>query len=163
MSVSASGPAIDPATTALLICDLQNDFVHPDGAYARGGAVSAQIAAVPPAVGPWLGPTAVTVGAVPWNSNSSSLDRSDIPPTVTTVTSTVSANSAGATAVMLVEELIVRERMAVPNDVTRLDGHALLHDLEEAEVLLRCLRAIKDCDAAFEGQPAPLALEDEQR
>jgi len=37
----------DPATTALLICDLQNDYVHPDGAYARGGATSEAIAAVP--------------------------------------------------------------------------------------------------------------------
>jgi len=37
----------DPATTALLICDLQNDYVHPDGAYARGGATSETIAAVP--------------------------------------------------------------------------------------------------------------------
>ena len=29
--------AIDPARTGLLIVDLQNDFLHPDGAYARGG------------------------------------------------------------------------------------------------------------------------------
>lgn len=38
---------IDAATTALLIVDLQNDFVHPDGAYARGGAKAADIAALP--------------------------------------------------------------------------------------------------------------------
>jgi nicotinamidase-related amidase len=37
----------DPASTALLICDLQNDYVHPDGAYARGGATSEAIVAVP--------------------------------------------------------------------------------------------------------------------
>jgi len=37
----------DPASTAFLICDMQNDFVHPDGAYARGGATSAAIAALP--------------------------------------------------------------------------------------------------------------------
>src|SRR5262249_10748540 len=37
----------DPATTALLICDLQNDYVHPAGAYVRGGATSEAIAAVP--------------------------------------------------------------------------------------------------------------------
>jgi len=35
------------ASTALLIVDLQNDFIHPDGAYARGNAVSAQAAALP--------------------------------------------------------------------------------------------------------------------
>lgn len=35
------------ATTALLLVDLQNDFIHPSGAYARGGAVSAEAAALP--------------------------------------------------------------------------------------------------------------------
>jgi nicotinamidase-related amidase len=40
------GP-IDPASTALLIVDLQNDFLHPDGAYARGGQTSTDIAALP--------------------------------------------------------------------------------------------------------------------
>jgi nicotinamidase-related amidase len=52
MPAATNIPAIDPATTALLICDLQNDFVHPDGAYARGGAVSAHVAAVPARVKP---------------------------------------------------------------------------------------------------------------
>jgi nicotinamidase-related amidase len=37
----------DLARTALLIVDLQNDFVHPEGAYARGGQTSADIAALP--------------------------------------------------------------------------------------------------------------------
>ena len=32
---------------ALLLGDLQNDFIHPDGAYARGGQASAAIAALP--------------------------------------------------------------------------------------------------------------------
>lgn len=35
------------ATSVLLIVDLQNDFIHPDGAYSRGGAKSADIAALP--------------------------------------------------------------------------------------------------------------------
>ena len=35
------------ASTALLLLDLQNDFIHPNGAYARGGAKSADIAALP--------------------------------------------------------------------------------------------------------------------
>ena len=35
------------ATTGLLLVDLQNDFLHPNGAYARGGAVSAEAAALP--------------------------------------------------------------------------------------------------------------------
>ncbi|MGI9480085.1 MAG: cysteine hydrolase [Hyphomicrobiaceae bacterium] len=43
---------LDPAKTALLIADLQNDFVHPDGAYARGGQANADIAAVPARVVP---------------------------------------------------------------------------------------------------------------
>ncbi|WP_420225446.1 cysteine hydrolase family protein [Pigmentiphaga litoralis] len=37
----------DGARCALLIVDLQNDFLAPDGAYARGGATSAAAAALP--------------------------------------------------------------------------------------------------------------------
>ena len=40
--------SFEPATTALLLCDMQNDFVHPDGAYARGGIRSEAIAATVP-------------------------------------------------------------------------------------------------------------------
>jgi len=32
--------------TALLLCDLQNDFLHPDGAYGRAGCTAADIAAL---------------------------------------------------------------------------------------------------------------------
>ena len=32
-------------TSALILGDLQNDFLHPDGAYARGGQTSPAIAA----------------------------------------------------------------------------------------------------------------------
>lgn len=39
--------AFDPRHTALVIIDLQNDFLAPDGAYARGGAVSAAALALP--------------------------------------------------------------------------------------------------------------------
>lgn len=39
---------LDPATTALLLVDMQNDFVHPRGAYARGGIVSESISALVP-------------------------------------------------------------------------------------------------------------------
>lgn len=38
--------------TALLLVDLQNDFVHPDGAYGRGGAGVAEIAALPERIRP---------------------------------------------------------------------------------------------------------------
>lgn len=38
--------------SALLIVDLQNDFLHPDGAYARGGASSVDIAALPARIEP---------------------------------------------------------------------------------------------------------------
>lgn len=44
--------AFDPATTALLLADLQNDFIHPDGAYARGGQKAAEIAALPDRMAP---------------------------------------------------------------------------------------------------------------
>lgn len=37
----------DTRKTALLIVDLQNDFLHPEGAYARGGLNNADIAALP--------------------------------------------------------------------------------------------------------------------
>lgn len=40
------------ASTALLIVDLQNDFIHPNGAYARGGQSSAAIAALPARIAP---------------------------------------------------------------------------------------------------------------
>jgi nicotinamidase-related amidase len=38
---------IDPATTALVLMDLQNDFLHPRGAYGRAGQKSGAIAALP--------------------------------------------------------------------------------------------------------------------
>ena len=44
--------ALDPARTALLLGDMQNDFIHPDGAYARGGQACAAIAALPERVKP---------------------------------------------------------------------------------------------------------------
>ncbi len=34
-------------SSALLLVDLQNDFIHPEGAYARGGQANADIAALP--------------------------------------------------------------------------------------------------------------------
>ena len=42
-----SAPSVPLERTGLLIVDLQNDFLHPDGAYARGGQKSAAIAALP--------------------------------------------------------------------------------------------------------------------
>ena len=47
-----SGAAFDMRETALLLLDLQNDFIHPDGAYARGGQTSADIAALPARLAP---------------------------------------------------------------------------------------------------------------
>ena len=43
---------IEPGSTALVLVDLQNDFIHPRGAYARGGATSAAIAALPARLAP---------------------------------------------------------------------------------------------------------------
>jgi ureidoacrylate peracid hydrolase len=37
----------EPARAALVLVDLQNDFLHPAGAYARGGAACEDIAALP--------------------------------------------------------------------------------------------------------------------
>ena len=42
----------DPSRAALVIIDLTNDFLHPDGAYARGGQGNADIAALPARVLP---------------------------------------------------------------------------------------------------------------
>lgn len=42
--------ALNPATTALLLVDMQNDFLHADGAYARAGAGAEDIAALPETV-----------------------------------------------------------------------------------------------------------------
>lgn len=44
--------AFDPRTTALVIIDLQNDFLARGGAYDRGGAVSPQARALPARVAP---------------------------------------------------------------------------------------------------------------
>jgi nicotinamidase-related amidase len=38
---------MDPIRTALLTIDLQNDFLHPDGAYGRAGQTAPAIAALP--------------------------------------------------------------------------------------------------------------------
>jgi nicotinamidase-related amidase len=50
-----SGETISPQDMALLIVDLQNDFVHPDGAYARGGQGTPAIAALPARLAPLAG------------------------------------------------------------------------------------------------------------
>lgn len=42
----------DLSTTALLLCDLQNDFLHAEGAYGRAGLGNPDIAAVVPTVKP---------------------------------------------------------------------------------------------------------------
>lgn len=41
-------------STALLICDLQNDFVHPRGAYGRAGQGAPEIAALPARLRPLM-------------------------------------------------------------------------------------------------------------
>mgnify|MGYP005858889583 CR=1 FL=1 len=42
----------DPSRVGLLLVDLQNDFIHPDGAYGRAGAKVPEIAALPGRLGP---------------------------------------------------------------------------------------------------------------
>jgi len=46
-SLSLPASKCSAAQVALLIVDLQNDFLHPRGAYARGGAVSEKARALP--------------------------------------------------------------------------------------------------------------------
>lgn len=49
---------------ALLIVDLQNDFLHPQGAYARGGQANADIAALPGRLAPLAGALRAAGGLV---------------------------------------------------------------------------------------------------
>jgi ureidoacrylate peracid hydrolase len=42
----------EPERAALVLVDLQNDFLHPEGAYGRGGANAAEIAALPERLAP---------------------------------------------------------------------------------------------------------------
>ncbi len=67
---------------ALLLCDLQNDFLHPEGAYGRAGHTAPEIAALPARLRPlcdavragggWIGSTHFTLvggrGGAPWIS-----------------------------------------------------------------------------------------------
>jgi nicotinamidase-related amidase len=46
--------SFNPEKTALLIVDLQNDFLHPEGAYGRAGQGSSDIAALPEKLLPLL-------------------------------------------------------------------------------------------------------------
>jgi nicotinamidase-related amidase len=43
---------LDPARTALLTIDLQNDFLHPEGAYGRAGQTAEHITALPARIRP---------------------------------------------------------------------------------------------------------------
>lgn len=52
------------AETALLIVDLQNDFLHPEGAYGRAGQASAEIAALPDRIAPLAGALRAAGGSV---------------------------------------------------------------------------------------------------
>ena len=47
-----AGDDIPISQTALLLCDLQNDFIHPEGAYGKAGQTSEAIAAIPARVKP---------------------------------------------------------------------------------------------------------------
>jgi nicotinamidase-related amidase len=50
--VTDLGSELDPATTAMLLVDLQNDFLHPDGAYARAGVAAPPLGALPDRLAP---------------------------------------------------------------------------------------------------------------
>jgi len=55
---------ISPARLALVVVDLQNDFLHRDGAYARGGATAPAIAALPARVRPVIDAVRAAGGTV---------------------------------------------------------------------------------------------------
>ena len=57
-------PTTPPQHHALLICDLQRDFLDADGACARGGAASAGTAALPARVAPLARALAAAGGLV---------------------------------------------------------------------------------------------------
>jgi nicotinamidase-related amidase len=59
-----AGRADPPGQCCFLICDLQNDFIHPDGAYARAGLSDPAIAAIPERVAPFARALAALGGAV---------------------------------------------------------------------------------------------------
>jgi ureidoacrylate peracid hydrolase len=46
-------PAFEAAHSALLLCDLQNDFLDPQGAYGRAGQGAPEIAALPARIKPF--------------------------------------------------------------------------------------------------------------
>ena len=46
--------SFDPKTAAVLIVDLQNDFLDPKGAYGRAGQTSSEIATLPSRILPLL-------------------------------------------------------------------------------------------------------------
>ena len=48
----ATADGFDPARAAVLTIDLQNDFLHPEGAYGRAGQSAPAIAALPEKVKP---------------------------------------------------------------------------------------------------------------
>jgi nicotinamidase-related amidase len=52
------------ADTALLLCDLQNDFLHTDGAYGRAGLGTARMAALPARIAPLAGAVRAAGGVV---------------------------------------------------------------------------------------------------
>jgi nicotinamidase-related amidase len=47
-----TGKPFDPARTALVLVDMQNDFLHPDGAYGRAGVSDPAIATLPEKLAP---------------------------------------------------------------------------------------------------------------
>jgi nicotinamidase-related amidase len=46
---------MNPSTSALILGDLQNDFLHPDGAYGRAGQIHPAITALPERLAPLVG------------------------------------------------------------------------------------------------------------
>ncbi len=52
----------DWSATALLLCDLQNDFLHPDGAYGRAGMGRPELAALAPRLKPLVAATRAAGG-----------------------------------------------------------------------------------------------------
>ena len=63
--------------TALLTIDLQNDFLHPEGAYGRAGQSSAKIAALPDRIAPLARAFDLKGGAIFRRSSRLSLTKTE--------------------------------------------------------------------------------------
>ena len=114
-STTPALPAGEVAVTEVAVLAVIEPAVAPNVTeVAEVRLVPVMTTLVPPAVGPLLGVTEVTVGA-PMKVNLSPAEVAEVPPVVVTVTSTTPALPAGEVAVTDVAVLAVIKPAVVPN------------------------------------------------